>query len=85
MGSRQQELQASVELMYELALRSASREMRPDLEYAKALILAAPQAVQLLREIVAAWARGDEPGEFGSHPLIQRFQALKQLLAEGGE
>lgn len=44
------------------------------------LIAAAPELAKACREIMRAWARGDDPGEFGGHPAARRANAILDPL-----
>jgi hypothetical protein len=51
MGTRQQELQASVDLIWEYADAAClpGSDLRPDIEYGKRLVLAAPEMLEALQ------------------------------------
>jgi hypothetical protein len=53
MGDRQQELQASVELIWTLACDQAPEgtDLRPDIEYGKDLLFAAPELLAALEAL----------------------------------
>ena len=55
MGDRLQELKASINLAYQYAEWHCAPELRPDLEYGKAVAKAAPKMLDLIKRLRTAF------------------------------